>query len=349
MLKHIFLTFLMLIGACALLLFPQLSARAVTESLSICASSIIPSLFPFMILTDLWIISGCADYIGRISSKWMRACFHMPGISASALITGAVGGFPLGAKTVTSLYSDGKLTKAQSEHLLLYCSNAGPAFIFGVIGQRIFHSTTAAMLLWGIHLAGALILGVLFRPKYRALPSEDSGAPATKPTDGGFVSAITKAGLDTIRICTFVILFSIVSTFIESILPTAIKTTAVSPLLFGLIELAGSTSHFQHIAPHIAFVLLSILLAWNGCCVHLQVSSVVSQSGLSMKKYFVGKLTHMLISFLLSFSCAPLLFEMPIHLQCSLYWTWISVVSCSAALFVLLTKTPYRKSHSFRI
>ncbi len=349
MLKHAFLTLLAAVAACALLLFPQLSASAVTASLSICAGSIIPSLFPFMILTDLWIVSGCADYIGRISAKWMRAFFHMPGISASALITGTVGGFPLGAKTVASLYTDGKLTKAQSEHLLLFCSNAGPAFIFGVIGQRIFQSNAAAALLWGIHLVGALLLGVLFRPKHRPLPSTDSDAPAPEPAGKSIVDSITKAGFDTIRICIFVTLFTIMSTFIEAILPAVFKTTVLSPLLFGVIELASSTSHFQQIVPHTAFVLLSILLAWNGCCVHLQVSSVVSQSGLSMRKYFIGRSMHMLISFLLSLLCAPLLFGRPLQAQRSFCGIWISIVVCTLVLFVLLTKTPYRKKRHFHI
>ena len=349
MLKHVFLTLLAVVVACALLLFPQLSASAVTASLSICADSIIPSLFPFMILTDLWIVSGCADYVGRLSARWMCAYFHMPGISASALITGAVGGFPLGAKTVASLYTDGKLTKEQSEHLLLFCSNAGPAFIFGFIGQRIFQSNAAAALLWGIHLVGAILLGVLFRPKDRPLPSTDPDTPAPKPMGESLVCAITKAGFDTIRICIFVTLFTIVSTFIEAILPAVFKTTVLSPLLFGVIELASSTAHCQHITPHAAFVLLSILLAWNGCCVHLQVSSVVSQSKLSMRKYFIGKTMHMLISLLLSLLCAPLLFGVPLHAKRSFYGTWMLAAVFTVVLFLLLTKTPYRKKLNFHI
>lgn len=342
MLKHIITTALIATSACVLLLFPQLSVAAVSKSLNICAQSIIPSLFPFMVLTDFWITSGGADYIGHISDKWMRSWFRMPGTAATALICGAVGGFPTGAKTISTLYADKRLTKEQGDHLLFFCSNAGPAFIFGVIGASVFQRKVATMLLWSIHLISALLLGVIFRPRGQHLLSEDPKTLPTPSKKGDLVNSITNAGNDIMRICTFIILFSIVVTFIDACTPTILKTSFLSPLLFGVIELAGSTAYLHHIPQHIAFILLSVLLAWNGICVHLQVGSILENSGLSMKKYFAGKLMHMLLSLSLAMICAPWVFEMTIYERQIFNRTNIIVIT-AITIFILTSKTSYGK------
>ena len=254
----------------------------------------------------------------------------------------------MGASTVSALHTNGKLTKEQSEHLLLFCSNAGPAFIFGVIGETVFQSKAAAMLLWMIHLIGALLIGLLFRPKQPPSSPIGSKLPIGISKGCDLVSSVTKAGSDTIRICTFIILFSIVVSFIEAFMPTMFKTPLFAPLLFGLIELAGPTAHFRYIPQHTAFILLSILLAWNGCCVHLQVRSILAKNGLSMKKYFTGKLLHMLLSLLLSLVCAPWIAGTGTQTQQASVKIQIAAIA-AILLFILSAKTSYRKKRCFHI
>ena len=146
-----------------------------------------------------------------------------------------------------------------------------------------------------------------------------------------------------------VVSFTILTSFIDATLPSAIRTSFLHPMVLGLIELAGAASRFHCISPCSAFMILAVLLAWNGACVHLQVLSVTTECGLTMKKYFLGKLAHMLISFLLSFFCAPMIFKETNSTYTLSNIPYVLFAVCTITIFILLAKTPYRKKQSFHI
>ena len=73
----------------------------------------------------------------------MEPIFGLPPQGASALVLGMLSGYPVGAQTAASLYASGQLTKEETERLLGFCSNAGPAFIFGMVGGLFMDSIRA--------------------------------------------------------------------------------------------------------------------------------------------------------------------------------------------------------------
>lgn len=116
------------------------TAQAVRDGLALCAQSVVPALFPFFVLSGLFISMGCAGVLAP-------ALGRLPGVSpagASAFLLGAVGGYPVGARTVGQLRAAGLCGREEGECLLTCCNNAGPAFIFGVAGLGCFGSLRAA-------------------------------------------------------------------------------------------------------------------------------------------------------------------------------------------------------------
>ena len=159
------LTWALPLALCAgLLLQPDAAAQAAKNGLLLCGNLIVPALFPFFILSSLLISTGGAARFGRLLSGVMGIWFHQPGASASALVLGFLGGYPVGAKTVCTLYEEKLCDRTQAEHLLLFCNNAGPAFILGAAGSAVFHSAAIGFLLLAIQIFSALLVGVLFRP-----------------------------------------------------------------------------------------------------------------------------------------------------------------------------------------
>ena len=132
------LTWALPLALCAgLLLQPDAAAQAAKNGLLLCGNLIVPALFPFFILSSLLISTGGAARFGRLLSGVMGIWFHQPGTSASALVLGFLGGYPVGAKTVCTLYEEKLCDRTQAEHLLLFCNNAGPAFILGAAGSAV--------------------------------------------------------------------------------------------------------------------------------------------------------------------------------------------------------------------
>ena len=105
--------FFLLLAVCAagLLLFPRQSAQAARDGMSLCFRTIIPSLFPFFVLSSLFISCGAADAFARLLRGVMRPLFGLDGAGASALALGLVGGYPVGARTVADLCAAGALRR----------------------------------------------------------------------------------------------------------------------------------------------------------------------------------------------------------------------------------------------
>ena len=161
----------------ALLRFPQEVSAAVTEGLRLSVSVLIPSLFPFFICVNLTSALGLTGVLARVFAPVMRRMFHVSGAGCTAVLCGAAGGYPSGAQCVAALYREGQLSRAEAEYLLLFCNNAGPAFLFGAVGTVLGIGMTGCLLLWGIHLLSALVIG-LGKP---AKGSAERGA-STRPT-----------------------------------------------------------------------------------------------------------------------------------------------------------------------
>lgn len=300
----------LLCATLALMFWPQEAMEAAREGLRLCYNVILPSLFPFFVLSALVVDLGLAGYIGRALEGIMRPLFNVPGACASAFALGFVGGYPVGARTALSLYQKGMCTKTEAERLLAFCNNSGPAFILGVVGAGVFASSKVGLLLYLAHAAASVCVGFLFRFYKREGKRRERRASPTFEAEritAAFTGAIKNSFLSTLNICAFVVFFTVVIKllFLSGLLPglAGVLGALLSPLGFstqwaerlltGLIELtsgvwtltgAGTMSGKLSMA--------AFLLGWAGLSVHCQVLSFIGGSGLSVKTYIGGKLLH---------------------------------------------------------
>ena len=162
----------------ALILWPDQAMEAMRDGLQLCGNVILPSLFPFFVLSTLVIELGMSQYLGKLLEPIMAPVFRVNGNCAAALALGFVGGYPVGARTAIQIYENGQCSRTEAERMLAFCNNSGPAFILGVVGTGVFGSGTAGLLLYLTHLLASLCVGILFR-FYRA-----SDQPRTRRTRG---------------------------------------------------------------------------------------------------------------------------------------------------------------------
>lgn len=88
---------LMLVLAAAGLLFaPKTTSEAAREGVYLCIDVLIPSLFPFFVLSSLTIELGLAHRMGRVLEPLMCPLFKVSGPSAAAVVLGFIGGDPVG-------------------------------------------------------------------------------------------------------------------------------------------------------------------------------------------------------------------------------------------------------------
>lgn len=287
---------LLLCAAGLLLLCPGVAREAILQGLQVCCRSILPALFPFFVLTNLWISLGYGEKLSRLAAPLMVRVFHLPGAAAPAMVLGAVGGYPVGAQTIAQLFRDGSLSRQEAEAALRFCNNAGPAFLFGIVGGGLFQSAAIGAALWVIHLASAWLLGILFRPAQIPAASLSGTAESQAgPLPPAVTAAIAKAGDTALRVCVFVLFFSVASSYLAFLLPSGRPWTVY---LLGSLELAGGISRLAEtgLTAQAKFIASAALLGWGGLCIHCQSLAALSGSGLPARSYLSGKALHALVS-----------------------------------------------------
>lgn len=209
---------LLLAFCTGLLRWPGAAASAAKSGLLLCGDLIIPSLFPFFILSTLTVSLGFSSLLGRLLEPMMQPLFHQNGTGASALVLGFIGGYPVGAKTVCSLYQERFCTREQAQCLLAFCNNSGPAFIIGGAGIAIFQSARAGFVLMAIQILSALLVGMLFRPKKKErLSATHPPAPAQGKSVAKCVTeSVGQSATATLNICAYVILFNVMIQLLDS-------------------------------------------------------------------------------------------------------------------------------------
>lgn len=309
--RDLFLGLALLCTGAALVLFPEQSMDAGRQGLQLCTNVIIPSLFPFFVLSSLVIELGMARYLGQALERLMWPLFRVGGVGASALVLGLVGGYPVGAQTAIKLYEKKLCSKEETQRLLAFCNNSGPAFILGVVGTGVFGSGAIGLLLYLSHAAACLCVGLLFRFYGKSTscptPSRSTLHFQTTRFSAALTTGIKTSFASVLNICAFVLFFSVVIRllFLCGIMDAVagLLATLLSPLGFdrvlarqlitGLLEVSsGVTSLSPGGGLPGQISMAAFMLGWAGLSVHCQVLSFLGDSGLSPVTYLIGKALH---------------------------------------------------------
>ena len=139
-----------------LIALPEAAAGAAQDGLALCAKVVLPSLFPFFVCSQLFLQLGFAARLSRLLARPVSRLLRLPVQAGSAFVLGLFGGYPAGAQIACGLYEKKLLTRQEAERALAVCNQAGPSFIFGVLGGAVFQSAAAGAFLYGVQLLSAV-------------------------------------------------------------------------------------------------------------------------------------------------------------------------------------------------
>lgn len=280
---------LAVLGLLIMILDSKLALEGARTGIDLCIKSVIPSLFPFfvlsMVLTDA--LDNCVSDPLRIVADRLQ----IPGTAVSVIIPAVLGGYPVGAKCVHDLFQSCKIRKEEAERLLSFCSNAGPSFLFGMV-SGYFSNKRTVWILWIIHLLSA-VLTAFSIPSVSRKTQPYSDKEKRRKKD--FILSAAKAMM---LVCCWVILFRMILTFLDQWFFWAVpEWTKV--IITGILELTNGCCALTAISDeNMRIVFCSAMLSFGGICVLLQTASVTD--GLSLYPYIKGKLLQTVYSFLIS-------------------------------------------------
>lgn len=311
-----------------LILFSNSNLTAAKKGLSLWANSVVPSLLPFFIATELLIHTPMIPMLGRILTPIMKPIFRIRGEGSFALLMGFISGYPTGAKIASNFRENKICTKEECERLLSFTNNSGPLFIVGTVGISMFGSTTIGILLLITHILASLSTGFCFRFWKPPHHTRSSNSYFDTQTNNSYVkisnlgemlgNSIMNSISTILMIGGFIVIFSVIisifntsqifillSYCLSPIFDTImIPSKFIIPILTGILEITNGINLISNIPMRqlsINILITSFLLGFGGISVLLQVLSITSKTDLSIKPYIIGKILHGIFAVIYTF------------------------------------------------
>lgn len=309
--KRISITVTLLVLA-ALIAFSGQIQQTARAALLLCAETIIPSLFPFFVLSILLNRLGFPAALGRFLRRPAGALFGVSGEGASALIIGLTGGYPLGASYIADMCVCGRIDRDEGQRLLAFCNNSGPAFIIGAVGVGAFGSSDTGLILYGVHILSAVLNGMIFTGERRNL-TPSPALTDESDLDSAFPDSVKNAVTAVLNVCGFVVIFSVLAGLMDSMgyfsrlcllmgSVTGLGSDFIRALLTGLLELGNGAGALRYLPlTPTSLSLAAFLLGFGSISVHCQTAAVISRAKLKGTLHFAGRLSMAVISAILAY------------------------------------------------
>lgn len=283
--KLLFVIFVV-IFAVMLLAKPEICEIGVANAIIICGRVLIPSLFPFSVCVLYIIKCGILDKTEFLSPV-TKKIFGLQSTPFIIMILSMLGGYPIGAKLINEAVKNKTVSVKQGRVMLNYCVNAGPAFIVSAVGNGLLQNKKLGFILLFSHILSSFIL-CIFSP---SILEANKNVKKSISSSDNFVSSAGESAEAVISICGFVILFSVLISYIEHF---SKSLAFLKPLLY-IAEVTTAISKTNNI------YLISFLLGFSGICIWCQILSVSKQIKLNIFSFSICRILHGILSAVITF------------------------------------------------
>lgn len=328
-LKTVFLAGSATLAAVSLIFFPEEAVEGSKQGLDMWWQIVFPSLLPFFIISEVLIGFGVVKFIGVLLEPLMRPLFKVPGTGGFVWAMGMASGFPAGAKITARLRQEGNLTRSEAERLITFTNCSNPLFIFGAVAVGFFVNEKLGIILALSHYLGNFTVGMIMRfygndgqtqkeKKKFSLRTAFREMHLTRIRDkrplGKMMGDAIMSSVHTLlMVGGFIIIFSVlnkllyhlnITAFLSEIMKTVlilfqIPESLSLPLISGMFEITLGTklaSEAKDASLMYQAIVTSMILAFSGLSVHAQVASILAQTDIRFKPFFISRILHALIS-----------------------------------------------------
>lgn len=264
-----------------------------------------PSLFPFMIITLIFIKTGIAEK-ASLPLKKVTAKFNMPPAASACFLMSVCSGYPAGSRILTEFYDGGAINQTDCEKLSYLCSTSGPLFIIGSVGYKMFGDK-----LTGIKILAAHIVAIAVTSLIISLLSKKSCKQASAPQKkygnilyDTFYSAIISVALAGGFIAFFYVVAQFCSDFdlffpLRKFLSLFMDENSASAFCKGLIEATTGCRVLAEKSDKLNIALAGALITFGGISIILQQLCYLVKAGVKPLKFISVKALQAAICFVL--------------------------------------------------
>lgn len=285
-----------------LVLCPLDAVDASKTGLLLWFNTILPTLLPFIILSNLIIRLDAMNYITFWAAPVLKRLFGISDEGCYAVVTGFLCGYPMGAKAAADLTVHNKISRAEGNYLLCFCNNISPMFIISYIVSDSLQNpkllVPTLVILYASPILCALLIRIFRRQKKAEVTAASASGNASLPYEINFqmIDESIMNGFETItKLGGYIILFAIIAKMAEllPIQPLMLKSAFLSTIEvtngIRLLSVSG-------LSAAVIFALTLAAASFGGFSSIAQTESMIKESGLSIKSYILAKLLNTIIT-----------------------------------------------------
>lgn len=298
--KFIFMLFLFTL--ILLLLFQKQNLYISKDVLTLWFNNLIPSLFPFLVFTEILLNCNISYYFGKIFGIFPRI-FNLPKESASAIAIGFLCGYPNGAKEVLNLYNQDIIDNNTASKLLSFINNSNPIYVLSSVGIGIFHDLHTGVILYISHILSSIIIGIC-NSSHNIIPKN---AQKVKNNEIKFKenfililsNSFLKAFKTLIYIFGFMVVFSLLSNVLNNFLILLNINSNIRAIICSIFEISSGISRIYKCIDDyfLKVVIISFLISFSSLSVIFQIyAATLSIKTIKLKDIITNKLIHGILS-----------------------------------------------------
>ncbi len=314
-----------LIAAVLFVIFSAQIRNTVIQALSLAVGTVIPGLFPFLVLSDFACRAGLLQPKGKAVRFLTSKLFALPAGAVPCILFGLTGGYVTGIRTAVTMHESGLLTKEQAQKLGLFCVSPGLAFSVCAVGNAMLASTSAGLLLFFSCTLAAIVTGLLIPDKQKKQPASASPQILQSKAEC-FTKAVQNSAVVCLHLSAWMALFASLQAVFTAFLPPKANAVFVlfSEVSAGCLQAAKTTS----------LPLCAAVTGFAGLCIFCQLLPDLLKLNISPFRFLQYRLLQGALSALF---CKIGLFLFPqLGLTQTAAKMYLSKVNPTSSFFLLL-------------
>lgn len=287
------IAFVLILSICTLMLvWSKEIFSGISLGIQICLQTLIPSMFGFMILSDIIANSKLSQILSRPFRLFSRLVFKLDGELFSIFLLSLLGGYPIGAKIIAEKIRNGTLSTESGQRMLDYCIHCSPAFLISGVSAILWNQLSLGVMLCIAQTLSGILMGFLLSRRKPVIFSRTQQKQTYSPAPVLFVNSVNRSARSMGIVCSFVVLFCGIFSLTD-LLPLSQQNLN---LIKGLLEVTSGCQMIQTESAMASILLVSLYTSFGGVCVWLQIMALLNGTGVRMFPFICKRLLYTLFS-----------------------------------------------------
>lgn len=294
---NLFIIIITLFFTIELLINKYLIFTTISFSLNLWIKNILPSLFPFFIISNILISYNITNYIPNTITNFFSKIFHIKKEAILVFFLSIISGFPSNAKITREMYDLNILNEKEAAHILSFTHFSNPLFILTTVSILFYHNKKIGLIILLSHYISNIIVGIILRNNNLNIDIKTASSNNNNNFSIIFINSIKNATDTIIFICGILTTYLVIAAIIiNKFNINKIIIKSILEITIGLKELSYYNLNDLYLA-----MISSFIISLGGLSILTQVKAQLLGTNISIKPYIKGRIYQSIFSLILAY------------------------------------------------